>query len=373
MAEYGGQIGQVRRGVLCTLCSLLFLSACAGGNHAVSPSPPTGIAGKVTFGGEPVAGAVVGVYRSLEDYRMDEAAGLAGPTGENGDFSIDLPPGKYYVTANADSPGETEGKLFNFHGSNPLSVTAGARLPIGLSLAPLTPPPRYVDRGAGAGILSGTVTHGGEPLAGAVAFLYLGEQADFKGTPYAVAPPTDGGGAFEISGLIESGYYVVVRKRSGNRMAGPLAPGDYYGFYPHNPLRIEDGKRVEIVVEAIMRPDDPRAANRGERSSPTRIEGTIVDTGGSPRGGLYAFVYPGRIMSHAKPLAISEPTGADGRFILSLERGGKVFLGARQNYGTNPLPGEFYGKYTGSPDHSITVDDGEIRRGITIVVEPILE
>ena len=78
-------------------------------------------------------------------------------------------------------------------------------------------------------------------------------------------------------------------------------------------------------------------------------------------------------MSHAKPLAISDPTGEDGRFILGLERGGKVFLGARQNYGTNPLPGELYGKYTGSPDHSITIGDGEILRGISIVVDHILE
>ena len=89
--------------------------------------------------------------------------------------------------------------------------------------------------------------------------------------------------------------------------------------------------------------------------------------------GAYAFVYSERIMSHAKPLAISDPTGPEGRFTISLEKGGTFYLGARERYGTNPQPGEYYGKYTGRADHSIEIEEGRVRKGVTLVVDRILE
>jgi hypothetical protein len=240
-----------------------------------------------------------------------------------------------------------------------------------LALSPLPPPPRHVDDREEVGAaLEGTVAHGGAPLEGATVMLYLGDGRDFKGIAYAVSPPTDEEGRFSLFALLDTEYYVVVRKRAGGRLAGPLLPGDYYGFYPHNPLRLERGSRAEITIEVIAKSED---GSDGALLSTTRIEGRIVDLEGRPLAGLYAFVYPDRIMSHAKPLAISPPSGPEGRFTISLERGGTFYLGARERYGINPQPGEYYGKYTGRADHSIEIEGGRARKGVTIVVDRILE
>jgi hypothetical protein len=374
MAVRFRQVWSTGAGVLLAAVFTLLASACSLKTSAATPTVRSAIEGKVTFRGEALAGAVVTVYDTMTAYREGLAAYTCGPTAENGDFAVDLPPGRYYVTAAAEGPGAVPGRLFNFHGSNPVAVPPSTRVPLGISMAPLPPPPRFMDDPeTGGGGIAGVVLHEGEPLAAATVFLYLGEQTDFKGTAYAVAPPTDEEGRFSLSGLVESGYYVLVRKRAGRQLAGPLAPGDFYGFYAFNPLQVRRGVRAEIVVETIAKSDDPLTVNRGPERAPTRIEGTIVAPGGTPMGGLYAFVYPDRIMSHAKPLAISNPSREDGRFVLFLGGGGRFFLGARERYGTNPQPGEYYGKYTGTPDHSIFVEEGEVRDDVTIVVDRILE
>jgi hypothetical protein len=344
------------------------LSSCAG--PPLGLAPPSGPTGRVTYGGEPLTGAFVTVYASLANYRSGEEAATFGPTPASGDFTFALPPGRYYVTAAGRSP--VDGRaLFCFYGNNPVSVAPGRTAPLRLALALLPPPPRYIDdrEEAGAG-LAGTVNHGGIPLEGATVMLYLDDDRDFKGIAYAVSPPTDKEGRFALFGLLDTEYYVVVRKRAGGRLAGPLAPGDYYGFYPHNPLRLERGRNAEIAIEVIAKAEE---AKGGALLSTTRIEGRIVDQDGRPLPGLYAFVYPDRIMSHAKPLAISAPTGPEGRFTISLEKGGTFYLGARERYGINPQPGEYYGKYTGSADHSIEIEGGRVRKGATIVVDRILE
>lgn len=374
MAVRFRQVWPTGVGVLLAVVVAVLAAACSLKTPVATSPVPSGIEGKVTFEGEALAGAVVTVYDTLAAYREGLAAYTSEPAAENGNFAVDLPPGRYYVTAAAERPGAVPGKLFNFHGSNPVAVPPSTRVPLGISLAPLPPPPRFVvDPGTGGGGITGVVLHEGKPLAAATVFLYLGEQADFKGTAYAVAPPTDEEGGFALSGLVESGYYLLVRKRAGSRLAGPLAPGDYYGFYAFNPLQVRRGVRAEIVLETIAKSDDPLTVNRGPERASTRIEGTIVAPGGTPLGGLYAFVYPDRIMSHAKPFAISNPSREDGRFVLFLDGGGKFFLGARERYGTSPLPGEYYGKYTGTPDHSIIVEEGEVRDDVTIVVDRILE
>lgn len=346
----------------------LILPSCAA--SPPQPASSSGLTGRVTYDGEPLSGALVTVYGSLPDYRSGEEAAAFGPTPSSGDFSFALPPGRYYVTAAGKSP--VDGRaLSSFYGNNLVSVVPGRTVPLRLALALLPPPPRYVDdrEEAGAG-LAGIVAYGGVPLEGAAVMLYLDDDRDFKGIAYAVSPPTDREGRFALFGLLDTEYYVVVRKRAGGRLAGPLAPGDYYAFYPHNPLRLEQGRRAEITVEVIAKAAEGEV---GAFLSTTRIEGRIVDQDGRPLAGLYAFVYPDRIMSHAKPLAISAPTGSDGRFTISLEKGGTFYLGARERYGMNPQPGEYYGKFTGSANHSIEIRNGRVREGVTIVVDRILE
>jgi hypothetical protein len=72
-----------------------------------------------------------------------------------------------------------------------------------------------------------------------------------------------------------------------------------------------------------------------------------------------------------RPLYVSQKTGADGRYQLSFPKGGHYYLAARNELGGTPAPGEFYGRYQGSPDHSIDIKTGKVLKGIEIVVDEV--
>ena len=361
-----------RRAVL-SVALVSGFAACAPSLPDASRSdPPAGVRGRVAFEGEPLAGATVSAYRTLDDYRSRVEAAISSPTDEGGDFTLDIPPGRYYAAAAGESADGT--LLYGFHGSNPLNVPPGRFAVVGFSLSALPLPPDTSPLPApDGGKIAGMVVSAGAPLAGAIVNLYLDGESDFKGSPYAASFPTGEDGRFEFENLVETEYYLVARKRSGGRRAGPLGPGDRYGFYPFNPVTVKGGMQISVHIETIAKSDDPVTENPVAVAGTAKIEGKVVGADGRPLAGLYAFIYPDRIMSHAKPLSISEPTAADGRFVLLVSGGGTFYLGARERYGLNPQPGERYGKYTGSPDHSITLEEGAVKKGVVIIVEPIFQ
>ncbi|NIQ93416.1 MAG: carboxypeptidase regulatory-like domain-containing protein, partial [Desulfuromonadales bacterium] len=101
------------------------------------------------------------------------------------------------------------------------------------------------------------------------------------------------------------------------------------------------------------------------------VNGRIVDAEGAPVAGLHVFAYVDRVIGHKRPAAMSAPTGKDGRFRLGLEKPGVYYVGARQNYGDSPIPGELFGMYDESADHGLKVESGRKIDDIEIIVEPI--
>ncbi len=63
---------------------------------------------------------------------------------------------------------------------------------------------------------------------------------------------------------------------------------------------------------------------------------------------------------------------AAGRYVINLPQGGRYYIGSRSEYGDTPGYGEWYGRYEGTPDHSVRLETGKILENIDLVVEQIL-
>ena len=77
-------------------------------------------------------------------------------------------------------------------------------------------------------------------------------------------------------------------------------------------------------------------------------------------------------MGHHRPAALSSITDGQGRYQLFLPTAGKYYVGARHGYGDNPAPGEMFGHYEGTPDHSLTVESNRFLEEIGITVNRVL-
>ncbi|MGE5188762.1 MAG: hypothetical protein ACM3NF_01760, partial [Gemmatimonadota bacterium] len=100
------------------------------------------------------------------------------------------------------------------------------------------------------------------------------------------------------------------------------------------------------------------------------VEGRILGRDGKARRGVYAALYDNPELLN-RPVFLSDVTGSDGRYRLPVPVPGTYYLGARDGYGGSPAPGDLYGRYEGSPDHSVTVRDGDRLTGVDIVVEEV--
>jgi hypothetical protein len=85
---------------------------------------------------------------------------------------------------------------------------------------------------------------------------------------------------------------------------------------------------------------------------------------------VFAYLEPE--MGHHKPAALSSVTDEQGRYRIYLPDAGKYYIGARFGYGDNPSPGEMFGHYEGTPDHSLTVEPTQFREKIGITVKKVL-
>ena len=90
---------------LCLLLSVVGASAHEGEKNPPPPSAPTGSAkgngleGRVTVDGQVVIGSVVFAYLTYEDVLAFKPFAASGATADDGSYTLDLPPGKYFVVA----------------------------------------------------------------------------------------------------------------------------------------------------------------------------------------------------------------------------------------------------------------------------------
>ncbi len=211
----------------------------------------------------------------------------------------------------------------------------------------------------------GRVTANGKPLAGATANVYTDLSNRLKGVSLGMAI-TDADGLFEAE-LPAGTYYLLVRYRRSQEQAGPLRAGDSIGYFAGNPLRIGEGEVARVAVPVLAVPDKvERLAD--SLFGQTSIHGRLLDKAGKPVAGARAVLYDEPTMLN-RPLYVSQPTAADGRFVLSLPNGGTYYIAGRNTLGGAPSPGDLYGTFDGRTDHSIKVETGHDLAGIEIVLE----
>lgn len=321
------------------------------------------IEGRVVLGEEPLSGLRVAAYATLDF--SGEPVAVAEPTGDDGLFRLALPAGTYALFAR-----DAEAGRFAFCGRNPLTV-GEEKVWAGLQAVPATPATWRLYDDAYSAAIEGKVTYGGEPLAGAYVYLYLDVDEDLKGQGYRLSQPTAADGSFSFDGLPESDYFLVARKREGAGRVGPVLEGDLLAIYPGNPLRALAGKTAVVELAAVRKVKESAGSETFARAAGLVVRGVVTDVKSRPVAGVHVFAYTDRVIGHQRPTALSPPTGADGRFTVTLKQPGTYYLGARQLYGDSPAPGELFGMYDETADHGLTVTAGKSLDGVKIVVEPI--
>ncbi len=344
------------------LLPVWMLAGCAPGSIPLPPAAPAtaggpAISGKVSTRKDPVAGVRVAAWPVSVSSLGSPPPFESQPTGADGLFRLELPEGEYYLLARGAG-------RFGYYGRNPVAVQQGGLADLNLALVaegeagPL--PPAAITTG-----VAGRILHDGVPLAGATVFAYTDLTSRLKGMGYAMSGPSDETGAFELN-LPPGTYYLLARYRHGGGF-GPLQAGDFIGYVSSNPVTVREGAVARVSIPSLEVPEKVEQMST-TLFGQTAIQGRVLDREGRPVKGVQAVLYAdGKMLD--RPLFVSRPTGEDGTFTLSFPYGGTYYLAARDTLGGAPSPGDLYGTYDGTPDHSLTLKTGEVLQGIEVVVE----
>ena len=341
----------INRVLILAICSLLL---------AVATAQSAPLTGKATVGGTATAGVVVKAFPVNTMTLSGNAPFQTGSTGADGLFSLDLPVGDYYLLAES-------AELFTYYGRNPVAVPAEGVANVNLRMVPKAGTGPQEQTHMESGVL-GTVTLDGKPVTGAIATVHTGLAGQLKGFGLGMSVPTDDKGFFEVP-LPPGTYYLVVRVRMDGAIAGPMRAGDLFGYLPRNPLVIKEKQVARVQIPLIEVPEkvEKFAATLFGNTS---ISGRIVDKDGKPVPGVHAILYTDMTMLN-RPAYVSQPSDAQGNFVVSFPDGGVYYLAARSTLGGTPHPGDLYGRFAGTPDASVRVQTGQKLEGVTLAVEPV--
>lgn len=339
----------------------LFLCVLLGACSLSGPGeePHSRLAGKVSLHSQGVSGIEITAWPATVASLTGKAPYRATSASGDGTFSLALPAGEYYLFAKGQG-------LFSFYGRNPVTIPPQGLADLKIGLVPLPAPPQITTATIEEGV-SGVIVHAGTPLAGAVVYAYTDLSSNFKGMGYAVSAPSDEQGRFELA-LPAGTYYLLARLRQGGGMAmGPLRSGDFSGYAPENPVRISSG-RVSLLAIPVLEVPEKVDLLSSSLFGQTSLRGQIHNQAGQPVAGVRAVLY-GEAQMLNRPEYVSQPSDEQGRFVLSFPHGGTYYLAARQQLGGAPAPGELYGTYDGTPDHSLKIETGEQKEGVIVRVE----
>ncbi len=313
------------------------------------------VKGKATVNAEAQAGVEILAYPAGVLTFEAPAAHISAATANDGLFSLELPEGQYYLLARGEA-------LSAYYGRNPITVPQKGLENVNLLLTADNLPEPQEAPAIETGIV-GSVSLGGRPVQNAIVTVYPDLSSQLKGMGLGMAAPTDQQGYFELP-LSSGTYYLVVRVRQSGQMVGPLQAGDLFGYLPENPLVLtaEGLARVHIPLIEVPEKVERHAANLFGN---TLVTGRVLDLQGAPVAGIKVLLYDDPM------LFVSRQTGDDGSYQLSFPKGGHYYLAARSELGGTPAPGELYGRYQGSPDHSIIIKTGKVLDGLEIVVDEV--
>lgn len=204
----------------------------------------------------------------------------------------------------------------------------------------------------------------GKLVEGARLYIYLNNNADFRGPANYVSDSADSSGLAGIS-LKPGKYYVIARKRVKEEDVGPLKEGDLSGRYDKNPVKLKgkDITKIAIIMEKIegKMPLSPLSPNTS-----ISIEGVLKDAKGNPVKNGYAMVYTSKDI-FSRPDYMSRPSDDEGRFKVYISETGTFLLIGRIRYGGPPKLGELYGNYN---EEGIEIKNNQEIKDIEIILKP---
>lgn len=324
-----------------------------------TPENQSGLSGQLMFQDQPLASAQLEIYLKADKDRSVQPFAVT-TTDADGRYRVSLPAGSYFVIGKkreSTDDGRTR-MLMAESPANPHQVTAGVVPVASFNLREMGREGLPVaDEDTG---VSGLITFQGEPVSRAFIYIYTEADAGLTGPSYGEALQTDKEGRFTIN-LPVGRYSLVARKRADGSRSGALAPGDLNASYPGNPVEVRSGQILVLNDFALTRVDAEVHAQRQAdgvfAKTETLLRGQVVDADDLPVGDVYVFAYLDSRMV-GKPVHMSVPTAADGRFSLFLSDGGTYYIGARSAFGGPLEPGEWVGTFDGQADHSVTVTRG---------------
>lgn len=347
----------------------------------------------------PAKGGTVFAYLNNEDLAADREFRKSEPGSRDGQYSLQLPPGTYFLVARASLDGS---RLFSYHGVNPITVGEDYRwLPFLLVKENLV----SCRESPGQSRITGLVSYKGQPLSGGVVSLYPWQEGKFRGMGL-LTNTLDENGAFSF-GLEPGSYAVIARKKQEIRGIGPVRQGDMFCYPSTNPITVAKGATCAIDINCYPRDeldlflDDASTNPQGRRhesrrqaslhdlqpaeaaqpslEKPATISGRVTSPDGRPQPGLVVTAYPAQglelFQMHVVRLITGNMAHTDsvGRYRIELkDADSKYYLIARERVGEAPDRSEYYGLYEGSPNHSLTLDRGTHLTGVDLVVDRIM-
>jgi hypothetical protein len=223
-----------------------------------SPTAGTGVFGRVTLGGVPVAD--VGVYayaKTGSGFKGDDFQATVR-TNAKGEFALELPPDRYYLLARLRADNSVDlgplhkEDLLGYDPRNPVVVVKGRFAPSAIPVARLK---MVKSRAESSAFLPGTiegriVDRDGRPVRGAYAALY--EKPSMAGRSVFRSEPAGADGRFKLSVPIPGSYFLGARSGYGSPVAGGWF-GAWGGSADHS-IQIKTGEflaGVEIVVNRL--------------------------------------------------------------------------------------------------------------------------
>jgi len=300
----------------------------------------SGIRGRVAWRGQLISGVTVYAFTDDETDNSTAAEARSKPTGADGTYLIDLRPGSYTLIARTgeadDGNHPSPGEYYCYYSGSPVVVQPESWIPVGFNLVKV---PEEVRKPDGKASISGTVTYMGDPLEKLYLYLYRDPSGGFRG-PGIATVPVGSEGRFRVT-VSPGSYYIIARKRLRGGMYGPMEIGDYFNYYPGNPVTVREEESVILELETVTRISQ---LEEGEISIPS-VAGVILDAGGKPVAGVRVLAYrPEEIKG--RPIYFSEPSDSDGMFLLPVPVTGDYSLVARERFGGPAKQNEFYGIFS---------------------------
>ncbi|MBI5419439.1 MAG: right-handed parallel beta-helix repeat-containing protein [Deltaproteobacteria bacterium] len=266
----------------------------------------------------PMKGAVVRAYASLSEGFFGDGYVAESFTDENGVFRLLLPPGRYFISGRADSSG---GMLFAFTGKNPVLVSLGETVEIGLPA--VVAPPKAVSRTetASRSSIVARTTFQGKPEGMVAVQAARPDAPDFRGAGEASALTNEGGVARLF--LPPGKYLLSARKRTTGAAVGMVEEGGLFGVYPYSPVEVAPGTSVFVEIPLFRKQGLLAGEDAGIRvpEPAAHAEATALLSGKAAQGYIVFFYRPPETIG--RPVARSSVVSGSGRFTVHLPGDGE--------------------------------------------------